>query len=154
LRIIPAQSEQHIQLARELFRAYSAELQVDLCFQNFEKELAELPGDYAPPAGQLWLAFEGDEVAGCVALRSLGENISEMKRLYVRPAFRGTGAGRELTEHLIAEARELGYSKLRLDTLPDKMAAAISLYRARGFREIDRYYDNPFELAIFMELDL
>jgi ribosomal protein S18 acetylase RimI-like enzyme len=154
MEIVQATSESQVDAVRELFREYSNWLQVDLCFQNFEKELAALPGDYAPPSGRLWLAFEGEELGGCIAMRSLGNGVCEMKRLYVRPQFRGRGWGRTLAERLISEARATGYEKMRLDTLPGLMDRAISMYRLLGFREIERYYDNPYETAIFMELEL
>ena len=154
MEFVQATSEAEIAAARELFREYAKWLQVDLCFQNFEKELAALPGDYSPPAGRLWLAFENEELAGCIAMRSLGEDICEMKRLYVRRQFRGRGLGRLLAERLIAEVRTIGYSKMRLDTLPGRMDRAIGMYRSLGFREIERYYNNPDETALFMELEL
>ena len=152
--IAQAESPTEIETARVLFREYSDWLQVDLCFQNFEQELAELPGDYAPPAGRLWLAWINQDIAGCIAMRSIGDGICEMKRLYVRPEFRGQGLGRLLAEKLIDEARKIGYRKMRLDTLPGQMDQAISMYRKLGFREIKRYYNNPYEAALFMELDL
>ncbi|HLA09293.1 MAG TPA: GNAT family N-acetyltransferase [Pyrinomonadaceae bacterium] len=152
--IAQAHSPSEIETARQLFREYSDWLQVDLCFQNFEKELAGLPGDYAPPEGRLWLAWINQDIAGCIALRSLGEGICEMKRLYVRPEFRGQGLGRLLAEKLIQEARNIGYQKMRLDTLPGRMDQAIAMYRDLGFQEIERYYNNPDETALFMELDL
>ena len=154
MKIIQATSPKEIEAARELFREYSNWLQVDLCFQNFEKELAELPGGYEPPNGRLWLAFDGEKLAGCIAMRSLGDGFCEMKRLYVRPQFRGRGLGRLLAERLIEEARAIGYAKMRLDTLPGRMDQAIAMYRSLGFHEIDRYYNNPYETAMFMELDL
>ena len=152
--IAQADSPSEIETARELFREYSDWLQVDLCFQNFEKELAGLPGDYAPPEGRLWLAWINQDIAGCIALRSLGKGICEMKRLFVRPEFRGQGLGRLLAEKLIQEARNIGYQKMRLDTLPGRMDQAIAMYRDLGFQEIERYYNNPDETALFMELDL
>ena len=154
MRIIQATSPEEIQIARDLFREYSTWLNVDLCFQNFEKELAELPGKYAPPDGRLFLAFDKEDVAGCVALRSLGDGICEMKRLFVRPDFRGIRLGQKLLDLIVNEAREIGYSKMRLDTLPGRMDRAIEMYRRIGFREIDRYYDNPYSGAMYMELDL
>jgi len=152
--IIRARSSVDIEQARELFREYSAWVEIDLCFQNFEKELAELPGDYVPPDGRLLLAGHNGQVAGCVALRKLGQGICEIKRLFVREAFRGQGLGRRLIESVIREAREIGYECMRLDTLPPKMNDAIALYRSFGFKEIEPYYKNPVPGAKFMELSL
>jgi ribosomal protein S18 acetylase RimI-like enzyme len=154
MNLIQAKSAEEIQQVRELFEEYVAWLEINLCFQNFDKEVAELPGDYAPPSGRLTLAIEGDDVAGCVALRRIGEDICEMKRLYVRPQFRGRGLGRTLTENLIQEARGIGYKRMRLDTLPGKMDPAIAMYRSLGFKNIEPYYNNPVEGAAFMELKL
>ena len=137
-----------------LFREYSAWLQIDLCFQNFERELSGLPGEYVPPAGRLLLAYEESELAGCVALREIDEGVCEMKRLFLRDQFRGRGLGRQLIEAILREARQIGYRRIRLDTLPPKMNDAIALYRSYGFKEIASYYDNPVPGAIFMELDL
>jgi putative acetyltransferase len=152
--IIQAQSPADVQHARELFEEYAAWLGLNLCFQNFEQELAGLPGAYAAPSGRLLLAVEDDQIAGCVALRILGEKICELKRLYVRDNFRGRGLGRELTTMVIEEARQLGYERMRLDTLPGKMGRAIAMYRSLGFREIEPYYNNPVKGAAFMELVL
>lgn len=154
VEIIQAQNSRHIDETRTLFAEYAAWLGVNLCFQNFEKEVAELPGAYAPPTGRLFLAIENDQVAGCVALRKLEEGIGEMKRLYVRPEYRGQGLGRKLTELIIEVAREVGYQRLRLDTLPGKMDQAIAMYRSLGFRDIEKYYDNPYDTAAYMELML
>ncbi|MGI8838511.1 MAG: GNAT family N-acetyltransferase [Pyrinomonadaceae bacterium] len=154
MKVIQATTAEEIQQARQLFEEYAAGLGISLCFQNFDKELADLPGGYAPPSGRLFLAIEGDEVMGCVALRKFGEGVAEMKRLYVRPAFRGCGLGRTLTEKLIVEALLIGYTSLRLDTLPGKMDQAIAMYRSLGFHEIAPYYKNPVEGATFMELIL
>ena len=154
MRLIQALTSDEVEQARSLFREYSAWLQIDLCFQNFEKELANLPGEYVPPDGRLLLAYEGSQLAGCVALRRLDERACEMKRLFLREAFRGRGLGRQLIESIIREARNIGYQRLCLDTLPPKMNDAIALYRSYGFREIGSYYDNPVPGAIFMELDL
>lgn len=148
------QQVREIDDARLLFAEYESSLGIDLCFQNFDKELAGLPGDYAPPSGRLYLAVENDEVAGCIALRKIGESICEMKRLYVRPPFRGTGLGRKLTERIIADARAIGYERMRLDTLPGKMDQAIGLYRSLGFKDIAPYYDNPYDDVAYMELEL
>jgi putative acetyltransferase len=154
MKLIQATTSEDLQQTRELFEEYAAWLGISLCFQNFDKEVAELPGDYAPPSGRLFLAVDGDEVRGCVALRKIGEGVGEMKRLYVRPEFRGRGLGRTLTEKLIAEARQIGYARLRLDTLPGKMDQAIAMYRSFGFQEIAPYYRNPVAGATFMELSL
>jgi putative acetyltransferase len=154
MRLIQATTPVDIQQVRQLFEEYAAWLGINLCFQNFDKELAGLPGDYAPPSGRLLLAVVGDEVMGCVALRKIGEGVGEMKRLYVRPAFRGRGLGRTLTEKVIAEAKQIGYASVRLDTLPAKMDQAIAMYRSLGFREIAAYYQNPVAGATFMELSL
>lgn len=149
-----AHSDEDVATARQLFREYEAGLGIDLCFQNFEKELAELPGDYTPPHGRLLLAMENNRVAGCIALRKIGDVVCEMKRLFVRPEFRGIGLGRRMVEAIIAEAQNIGYARMRLDTLPGKMDAAIALYRSLGFEEIEPYYPNPVPGAKFMELKL
>ncbi len=152
--IIAAMTDDEIGAAATLFREYEAWLGLDLCFQGFEAELASLPGKYAPPDGRLFLAYSDDELAGCIALRKLDVGISEMKRLFVRERFQGQKIGISLIENLIAAAREIGYSKLRLDTHPPKMAKAVCLYRALGFVEIPPYYDNPHDDVLFMELTL
>src|SRR5262245_6228372 len=154
LWISPVTSEDHLRLTHPLFREYADSLGVDLCFQNFEKELAELPGDYAPPNGRLLLALRDAELAGCIALRGIGDGVCEMKRLFVRQEFRGKGIGRSLIEAIILEAKEIGYERMRLDTIPPKMNDAIALYRSFGFQEIEPYYNNPVPGAKFMELDL
>lgn len=154
MKLFQVQSEEDITQARALFEEYAAWLGINLCFQNFDKELASLPGDYAPPDGRLMFAFDDDQLAGCVALRKIGEGICEMKRLFVRPEFRGRGLGRQLTEAIIKEARRIGYQRLLLDTLPPKMSIAVGVYRSLGFKEISAYYNNPVEGATFMELEL
>jgi putative acetyltransferase len=154
MKLIQVASVEEIGQARQLFEEYAARLKIDLCFQNFDKELAGLPGEYAPPDGRLLLAIEDDQLAGCVALRKIGAGTCEMKRLFVRPAFRGKGLGRKLAETIIAEAREIGYDRMRLDTLPGKMDQAIGIYRSLGFKEIPAYYHNPVTGAMFMELAL
>ena len=154
VKLKQVESEEEVEQARGLFEEYAAWLGFNLCFQNFDKELSELPGDYAPPNGGLFLALENGQVAGCVALRKIDEGIGEMKRLYVRPEFRGKGLGRTLTQTIIEAARDLGYQRLRLDTLPGKMDQAIAMYRSLGFKDIERYYNNPYEAAAFMELTL
>ncbi|HEV2826069.1 MAG TPA: GNAT family N-acetyltransferase [Pyrinomonadaceae bacterium] len=154
MKLIQAQSADEIDRARELFKEYAAGLGIDLCFQHFDKELALLPGDYVPPTGRLFVAMEEDTAVGCVALRRIADGICEMKRLYVRPEFRGTGLGRILAQKIIQAAREIGYERMRLDTLPGKMERAIAMYRSLGFKEIEPYYDNPVAGAVFMELYL
>ncbi|MEK6280704.1 MAG: GNAT family N-acetyltransferase [Acidobacteriota bacterium] len=147
-------SSEEIERTRQLFEEYVKWLGVNLCFQNYDKEVAELPGEYVPPTGRLYLATEAGEAAGCIALRKLADGICEMKRLYVRPQFRGKALGRTLVDRIIEDAREIGYDRMRLDTLPGKMDQAIAMYRALGFKEIERYYNNPYQTAAFMELDL
>lgn len=154
MNFIQVQSAEEIQSARELFEEYAARLEISLCFQDFERELAELPGDYRPPSGRLLLAFVNQRLAGCVAVRDLGGHTCEMKRLYLKPEFHGRGLGRVLAEKIIQEAREIGYGRMRLDTLPGKMDRAIALYRSLGFREIPAYYSNPVSGATYMELTL
>ena len=152
--IIQAETTAQIEDARRLFREYEAWLDVDLCFQSFEDELKKLPGKYAAPTGRLFLAFADEKIAGCVALRKIDDEICEMKRLYLREEFRGAGLGKKLIERLIEEAREIGYKKMRLDTLPGKMPRAVKLYESYGFQKIKPYYDNPHKETIFMELVL
>jgi len=152
--LIRATSPVQIDQARELFKEYAAWLEIDLCFQDFEKELAGLPGDYAPPDGRLLLAYDDARLAGGVALRKIGDNTCEMNRLFVRSQFRGKGPGRGLIQAIIREARAIGYQRMCLDTLPPKMNDAIALYRSLGFEEIEPYYENPVSGAIFMELSL
>jgi putative acetyltransferase len=151
--IVRATSAEQIATARVLFKEYEASLGIELTFQGFAREVAELPGAYAPPAGRLFLATDGTEPAGCVALRPLGDGVCEMKRLYVRPTARGTRLGRRLTETVIREARAIGYTRMRLDTLPS-MKEAFALYKTIGFREIPPYCENPIVGTHFMELSL
>ncbi|MBK8465455.1 MAG: GNAT family N-acetyltransferase [Chloracidobacterium sp.] len=154
LNIIQASTNEHIGEARILFREYEAWLGLDLCFQGFEAELAQLPGKYALPDGRLLLAFQDEKLAGCIALRKLEEGICEMKRLFVRDEFRGYKIGVELIEWLIADAREIGYEKMRLDTYPTKMGKAVKLYESHGFQAIEPYYENPHDGVLFMEMTL
>jgi putative acetyltransferase len=149
-----AESPQQIASIRELFLEYAESLGFSLCFQGFDKELEELPGDYAPPDGRLLLATREGQPAGCVALHKLEPEICEMKRLYLRPQFRGKGLGKALAESVINEAREIGYKKLRLDTVVPVMRAAVAVYRNLGFREIAPYRSNPIVGTLYMELQL
>jgi len=153
LTLIEAQTAEQIGIIRELFQEYAESLGFDLCFQDFERELADLPGEYAPPNGRLLLAMNGEEVAGCVGLRRFAEGMCEMKRLYVRPQFRGKGIGRELAVATIEEARKIGYQSMKLDTIAS-MTEAIALYRALGFTETEPYRYNPVQPCMFMELRL
>jgi len=153
LEIIRAETNEQVQTARGLFEEYAASLGVDLAFQNFEQELARLPGDYAPPNGRLLLAVCDDQIAGCVALRKLEDGMGEMKRLYVKPQFRGSKIGLTLAEAVIEEARQIGYARMRLDTLPS-MTRARAVYESLGFRRIDPYRFNPIADTAFMELSL
>ena len=139
--------------ARALFTEYQAELGLDLEFQSFSSEVAGLPGSYSPPRGRLLLARRDDLIAGCVALRPLDDDACEMKRLYIRPAFRGSGLGRVLAERIVAEARRIGYKRMYLDTLPS-MVGAQRLYEALGFRDVEAYRYNPVDGARYMALDL
>lgn len=152
--LLQAESPDQIAAIRELFLEYAQSLGFSLCFQGFDQELAGLPGDYAPPHGRLLLATSNGDPAGCVALHRLAEHICEMKRLYVRPEFRGKGLGRKLAKKIIAESRQLGYKKLRLDTVEPVMKMAVAMYRTLGFREIPPYRQNPIEGALYMELQL
>jgi putative acetyltransferase len=151
---VQAELPEQIAQIRELFLEYAKSLGFDLCFQNFDEELANLPGDYAPPEGRLLLVSSNTQPAACVALHKITSEICEMKRLYVRPEFRGKGLGRELAEKIISAARQIGYKKLRLDTVEPRMKTAVAMYRQLGFREIPPYRPNPIEGALYMELDL
>ena len=154
LQIIQAETFEQIEQARTLFREYEAWFGLKLCFQNFDEEVENLPGKYAPPDGRLFLALADDKPAGCIALRKLEEKICEMKRLFVREDFRGTGIGKILIDKLITEAQTSGYEKMRLDTFPPKMSKAVSLYESYGFYEIKPYYHNPYGETLFMEADI
>lgn len=157
LRLIEPSTTEALDAAREIFREYAAGLGVDLCFQQFDEELAGLPGDYAAPRGALLLATVDGKVTGCCALRPLDTadypNAAEMKRLYVRDAFRGIGLGRQLVEATLDAARQAGYASVLLDTLDD-MEAARTLYEDLGFAEIPPYYHNPIAGAHYLKVDL
>jgi ribosomal protein S18 acetylase RimI-like enzyme len=148
MEVRAARFPEELHLVRALFREYADGLGIDLCFQGFEEELAGLPGGYSPPGGGLWLARDGDDLAGCAALRPIDAATAEMKRLYVRPAFRGRGLGRRLAEHVLGTAASAGYQRVCLDTLPS-MTDAIRLYRALGFNPIEPYCHNPVCGAMF-----
>ena len=158
LSIVPAVSDAALSQARNLFREYATMPGVAPCVEDFEREVVSLPGLYAPPSGRLLLAMQesvenSGEAIGCIALRRLEPDVCEMKRLFVRPTFRGSGAGKELVSSLIAEARSIGYERMLLDTLPS-MTEAHKLYRTLGFREIPSYQKNPIPGALFFELGL
>jgi len=152
LRIVDGHREEELPAVRLLFEEYAASLEIDLAFQDFDRELRELPGEYTPPAGRVLLALD-DEPAGCVALRPYEQDVCELKRLYVRPAYRGTGLGRLLAESIVDAGRDAGYSRMRLDTLP-AMTSARALYRSLGFREIEAYRPNPVHGTTYFELEL
>lgn len=152
--LISAETPEHIAAARELFLEYAQSLGFSLCFQGFDQEMAALPGDYVPPRGRLLLAFVEAAPAGCVALHQLEPAICEMKRLYVRPKFRGLRIGRSLVDLVLAEARAIGYSKMRLDTVEPIMRDAVRMYRSLAFREIAPYRANPIPGALYMEREL
>ena len=153
MEIIEAESDDNLEWVRELFGEYADTLDFGLDFQNFEEELANLPGDYVRPKGCLLLAIYKGQSVGCVGLRKLSEGVCEMKRLYVREQFRGLGFGRVLAEAVIEEARKIGYNYMRLDTVPS-MEVARKLYVSVGFKKIGPYRYNPIEGAVFMELRL
>ncbi len=152
--LIRAQSEKHFADVAELFREYAEWLAIEMSSCKIEKTISEFPGQYGPPDGCLVLARQDGRPAGCVALRRFDDDKCEMKRLHVRPAYRGRDIGRALAVEIIGEARRLGYRKMRLDSIADRMAEAVSLYRALGFREILPYGDHPEGCTLFMELDL
>lgn len=154
LTFVQVTTREEIEQARSLFEEYAAALGISLCFQNFEQELATLPGKYSPPRGRLLLVLTGEDLVGCVALREIDDDVCEMKRLFLRPAFRGKGFGRVMVDAIINAGREIGYKKMRLDTMTGKMDAAIKLYLQAGFREIAPYYDTPVPETKFLELEL
>jgi putative acetyltransferase len=153
VEVVDGHVAEHVPVVRALFEEYAAALGVDLGFQDFDRELAELPGEYVPPGGRLLLALDEVNPAGCVALRPFEPGVCEMKRLYVRPAFRGTGLGRLLAERIVGAGRDAGYERMRLDTLP-AMAAARGLYESLGFVEIEAYRPNPIHGTTYFELRL
>lgn len=153
-KIVAVTTDEQIETTRQLFREYEKWLDMDLCFQSFEEEMQNLPGKYSPPDGRLYLGLTDGQAVGCIALRKIGDGICEMKRLYLTDAARGHGLGKKLIEKVIADAREIGYAKMRLDTYPPKMGKAVGLYESHGFRSIESYYDNPHEGVLYMELDL
>ena len=152
--IIEAKSNSEIDEVRSLFLEYANWLDFSLCFQGFDKELAELPGKYAPPGGRLYLAVSDGKYAGCIGLRKFDDGICEMKRLYVRPEFRGLSIGNGLIRKIIADAKVIGYEKMRLDTIKERMGKAVELYEGHGFVKIEAYYENPNPHTLYMELDL
>lgn len=151
IKILQAETAEQIEQAQKLFREYEKVLDLNLCFQNFDEEVLNLPGKYGAPEGRLFLAFSGENPAGCIALRKLEDGVCEMKRLFVREDFRGQKIGVLLIEKIIEEAGKIGYKKMRLDTHPPKMGKAVKLYESYGFREIPPYYHNPFSDTLFME---
>ncbi len=153
IQILPARFPHHLDQVRAIFREYSQTLGIDLCFQGFEDELATLPGRYAEPRGIVLLAWEKSEVVACGAIRAIYPEIAEMKRLYVRPAGRSLGLGRQLAQQLCLLARQTGYRAIRLDTLAS-MTAALALYQSMGFRDIPPYNFNPSPDVRYLELDL
>ena len=153
MQIRAARFPQEFEIVRELFLEYAAGVGVDLCFQSFDEEVSQLPGKYAPPGGGLWLAVEGDDIAGCVALRAIDVEACEIKRLYVRPNHRGSGLGRMLAEHVLAAAKEMKFRRVFLDTLPT-MTAAIAMYRKLGFADVEPYCHNPVAGALYLARDL
>ena len=139
---------------RALFLEYANSLDFSLCFQSFDRELSGLPGPYARPDGRLILCRVDAKPAACIAMKKFEPGVCEMKRLYVRPEFRGYQLGLKLATYLIDEARQAGYARMRLDTIPRTMGHAVQLYRSLGFREIPPYYENPIPQALYLELDL
>lgn len=149
-----AESEKEIRISRELFLEYAHSLNFDLCFQDFDKELESLPGKYALPSGRLTLCYVDGIPAGCIALRNIDDDTCEMKRLYVKPDFRGLKLGMKLSQHLLKEAKKIGYKKMRLDTIASTMKHAFNLYEQMGFYEIEPYNYNPQPGVVYMEIEL
>lgn len=154
IEIVQAETPEQIEEAQTLFREYEKWFGMNLCFQNFDEEVKNLPGKYAKPDGRLLLAVINGKTAGSIALRKSENDICEMKRLFVRPEFQGLGIGKLLIEKLFVEARAIGYRKMRLDTYPPKMQKAVELYNSYGFRQIPPYYHNPYGETLYMEKDL
>jgi ribosomal protein S18 acetylase RimI-like enzyme len=153
MNIFQARSTDAIREAQLLFREYETSLGIDLAFQNFSEEARDLPGNYTPPHGALLLARAGRHIAGCAAMRAFREGSCEMKRLYVRPGYRGKGIGSGLARKIISRACAAGYGAMYLDTL-STLEAALSLYRSLGFREVEPYYLNPLPGVVYMRLEL
>ena len=153
MRIIETNTDELITQAKSLFLEYAESLDFSLCFQNFDNELEHFQSQYSPPTGNLFLAFSENEAIGCVGIRYFKQDICEMKRLYVKPEYRGKKAGKELAVSAIKSGKELGYEYMRLDTL-SSMETANQLYKSLGFIEIKSYRDNPIDGAIYMELNL
>ncbi len=152
-KIIEAQSQEEINIAKKLFQEYASSIDFNLCFQNFDEELKEIQTMYSPPYGCLLLAYLDNKPIGCVAFRKLEDDKCEMKRMYVKPQYRNKGVGRTLAEKIIEKAKSAGYKKMRLDTA-STMKEALSLYRSLGFKEIQPYIHNPIKGTIFLELNL
>lgn len=148
-----ATTEQDFKDTKDLFLEYANSLNFELCFQNFEKEISDIPSQYSEPSGAIILCYDEDKPIGCVGLRKFGEGICEMKRLYLRKGARGKGTGRILAERIIEKAKELGYKKMQLDTI-ETMKEAISLYKSIGFKEISTYRYNPLKGVIYMKLEI
>jgi ribosomal protein S18 acetylase RimI-like enzyme len=153
MKIVQANTKESVEQAKELIREYAQSLEFDLGFQDFDEEMENFPGQYTSPGGCLYIALDENQPMGCVALRDLGQGICEMKRLYVKPLFRGQKVGRLLAEVVINAARDMGYDSMRLDTVPS-MKHANMLYAALGFKQISSYRFNPIEGATFFELNL
>ncbi len=153
LKIELAETTEQVELARALMREYSDATKAEPCFRTFEAEMAGLPGEYAPPGGRLYLALEDEQAAGCCAFRKFAKGACELKRMYLRPVFRGRGIGRKLALAAIKNARVIGYDRMYLDTLPS-MQPALTLYRALGFKQVEPYMQNPIPGALCFELDL
>jgi putative acetyltransferase len=152
IELLQPSSPDQVEEVRQLFREYAESLDFSLCFQGFDEELRTLPGAYSRPGGRLLLAQCEGRSAGCIALRQIENGICEMKRLYVRPVYRGKRIGELLVDSIITEARAIGYQRMRLDTISSSMQNAIALYRRKGFREIEPYRDNPIAGVLYLEL--